>query len=284
MTLKTCCMKKEMYSRGFILRFPAIMAIIILMAGCQNSAKKQEGDSTSEDLESMKEEKIEELAGYPVPTSYDLTELIQQAGAPYILTLSNDPGKSEDYITQRDKALNLGIYGTDLCYATTYMMKQSTILFLESSKNLIDDLGISTTFNSNYAERVEDNIDDRDSLIQIVSDSFYDTWNYLVNNKQDVLARLVVCGSWIEGIYITTNIAMTSADNTEFLEILGKQKKSLNTLVNLLEPVKDVDEITDVFKGLFDLRAIYEGVTGSLTDDQLEEVGARIETLRMALI
>ena len=77
---------------------------------------------------------IQELSGYPIPTSFELTELIQRAGAPYILTLSNDSEKAGDYITQKDKALNLGVYGTDLCYASTYMMKQGTMLFLESSK------------------------------------------------------------------------------------------------------------------------------------------------------
>jgi len=94
----------------------------------------------------------------------------------------------------------------------------------------------------------------------------------------------VVCGSWIEGIYITSNIALTSRDNTEFLEILAKQKKSLNTLVSLLEPVKDLDEVTEVFKGLFDLQNLYEGVEGSLTAEQLDKVTARIEALRDAIV
>jgi hypothetical protein len=74
-----------------------------------------------------------------------------------------------------------------LCYATTYMMKQATLDYLEASKILIDDLGIATTFNIDYAERIENNIDNRDSLIAIVTESFDDTWAYMQENRQDIM-------------------------------------------------------------------------------------------------
>lgn len=276
-------MKLSSVRRTLSIFFGVLTGILIILSGCKTSQQKKEASDLPE-AKPAKEAVIQELSGYPIPTSFELTELIQQAGAPYILTLSNDPEKAGDYITQKDKALNLGVYGTDLCYASTYMMKQGTMLFLESSKTLIDELGIATSFNTDYAQRIENNLDDRDSLIRIVSDSFHDTWSHLVKNQQDVLARLVVCGSWIEGIYITSNIALTSRDNTEFLEILAKQKKSLNTLVTLLEPVKDLDEVAEVFRGLFDLQDLYKGVEGSLTAEQLEKVTARIEALHDAIV
>jgi hypothetical protein len=262
-----------------------ILAVLFFIAaGCKSSQKKEGDSQDTEDVKSTKEAVIEELAGYPIPTSFEITEFIYQAGAPYILSLSNEPEKAGNYITQRDKSLNLGIYGTDLCYASTYMMKQATMLYLESSKTLIDELGISTQFNSDYATRVENNLDNRDSLISIVTESFSDTWEYLVGNKQDVLARLVVCGSWIEGIYITSSIALTSKDPSEILEILARQKNSLDKLVALLEPVKDVEDVTLVFKGLFDLQDIYKNVGEALTDEQLEKVSTLIDELRSALV
>jgi hypothetical protein len=180
--------------------------------------------------------------------------------------------------------LNLGVYAADLCYATTYMMKQATMNYLEASKILIDDLGISTTFNITYAERIEANIDDRDSLILVVTESFDDTWNYLVENQQDVLARLVVCGSWIEGIYITSNVASKAIDNTSFLEALARQKNSLNELVGLLEPVKDVEEVSDLYKGLFEIQEFYEGVGDIMTDEQLKIVSEKIDSLRASIV
>jgi hypothetical protein len=278
-------MKKATNFRSVSAIFGIIAILLFILSSCTNTSKKQEEENDSLIVNEDKEVVIEELAGYPLPTAYEITELVYNAGAPYSLDLSNDPAKAEEYITQRDKALNLGVYGTDLCYASTHAMKHPTMLYLEASKILIDELGIATTFNTDYAERIEKNLDDRDSVINIVSDSFYDTWNYLIKNKQDVLARLVVCGSWIEGIYITSYIAKNTArDNTEFLEILATQKNSLNNLVTLMEPVKDLDEVSEVFKGLFDLQDIYKDVDDSLTKDQLDKIVARISTLRQAIV
>lgn len=277
-------MKKSTTIRSISMIFGIIVVLIFTLTGCKNAQEKQEKNSSLMVITEDKEAVIEDLSGYPIPTSFEITELVYKAGAPYILNLSNEPGNAGDYITQRDMALNLGVYGTDLCYASTHAMKHATMLFLEASKSLIDELGISTTFNIDYAARIESNLDERDSVILIVTDSFYDTWNYLVKNKQDILARLVVCGSWIEGIYTTTNIAKTSRDNTKFLEILAQQKNSLNKLVTLMEPVKNMEDASGIFKGLFDLQDIYEDVGDSLTEEQLEKVSEKINALRADIV
>jgi hypothetical protein len=277
-------MKKAMYQPFKLVVVVLLSTSLILLSGCNTSPRKQDLGIPKTEEHIPSEDIIPELSGYPVPTSYEITKLIYQSGAVYLSSLSNGPEKAEEYITQRDKVLNLGVYATDLCYATTYMMKQKTMDYLEASKTLIDDLGISTTFNITYAERIEENINDRDSLIAVVTESFDDTWNYLVDNQQDVLARLVVCGSWIEGIYITTNAANNSIDNTKFLEALAKQKTSLNELVKLLEPVKDVDEVADLYKGLHDIQEFYEGVGDIMTDEQHKILTEKITALRDSIV
>jgi len=277
-------MKKAMYQQVRLFVIGLLSTSLVLFTGCNTSPKKQDLGIPEPAEISTREDVVKDLSGYPVPTSYDITKYIYQAGAPYIVSLSNGPEKAGEYITQRDKVLNLGVYAADLCYATTYMMKQGTMNYLEASKILIEDLGISTTFNITYAERIEENIEDRDSLIAVVTESFDDTWNYLVENQQDVLARLVVCGSWIEGIYITTHIALKAIDNTAFLEALAKQKVSLNELVNLLEPVKDVSEVSDLYKGLFEIQEFYEGVGDIMTDEQLKVLEEKITALRNSIV
>jgi hypothetical protein len=277
-------MKKAMYQQVRLFVIGLLTTTLVLFTGCNTSPKKQDlGISKAPDI-TPREDVVTDLSGYPVPTSYDITKYIYQAGAPYILSLSNGPEKAGEYITQRDKVLNLGVYAADLCYATTYMMKQGTMNYLEASKILIEDLGISTTFNTTYADRIEQNIDDRDSLIAVVTESFDDTWNYLVENQQDVLARLVVCGSWIEGVYITTHVALKAIDNTAFLEALAKQKVSLNELVILLEPVKDVSEVSDLYKGLFEIQEFFEGIGDIMTDEQLKVLEEKISALRDSIV
>ena len=262
------------------------VASVSLFSGCKNASR--EASSESEEAAPPRSESegevIRELSGYPIPTSYELTNLIYEANVTYNLHISNGPEKAGDYITQRDKVLNLGVYAADLCYATTYMMKQATLNYLEASKTLIDDLGIATTFNIDYAERIESNIDNRDSLIAIVTESFDDTWTYMQENRQDVMARLVVCGSWIEGFYLTTKVAM-DADNPDiFMEALAKQKSSLNELLELLETVKDADEVNDIYVALAGMQEVFEGVGESLTEEQYQVLAEKIDVLRSSIV
>ncbi len=277
-------MKKAMHQHLNLFVIALISTILIVFWGCDNTRKKQENKVPDATDITSNAELVKDLSGYPIPTAIDITTHIYKAQAPYQAFLANGPENAGQYITQRDKVLNLGVYSADLCYSTTYMMKQGTMNYLEATKVLVDDIGISSTFNITYAERIEQNIDNRDSLIVIVSESFDDTWNYLVENQQDVLARLVVCGSWIEGIYITANVVMIAVDNTAILEALAKQKTSLNELVNLLESVKDVDEVVDLYKSLVDIQSFYDGVGDTMTADQLKILTEKIGILRNSII
>lgn len=279
-------MKKAPYNHSRLLVIGLIIASISLFSGCNTTSKKKDLETTpSEEPETDPDKDvIKELSGYEVPTSYDITKLIYEANVRYNLHISNAPGKAGDYITQRDKVLNLGVYATDLCYATTYMMKQATLNYLEASKTLIDDLGISTTFNVNYADRIEANIDNRDSLISIVSESFDDTWTYMVENRQDVMARLVVCGSWIEGVYLTCKVAAEADPNTPFLEALARQKNSLEELVDLLDPVKNVEEVKEIYVSLSAMKKVFDGVGEVLTAEQFKSISEKIDFLRSSIV
>jgi len=277
-------MKKELIITSASRTLIIIFGIVLLVSGCK-PAKKESTEATGSAEESTKKEDvIQDLTTYPLPSAYEITDMLQKAGASYILTLSNPASKVGNYISSAEKALNLGVYGADLSYASTYMMKQETMKYLDSSKKLIDELEISTRFNVNYAARVEDNLDTRDSLISIISESFVDTWEYLVENEQDKLAILVISGSYIEGMYITTQIAITAADNTHFLEVIAHQKKSLNTLIDVIDPIKADADIEDIYNSLIDLAKIYEDVGETLTDDQLGKMMSIIEPLRESIV
>jgi len=261
-----------------------IFGVIMILSACK-SPKKESAETTGSEKKSMeKEDVIQELTTYPLPDAYEVTDMLQKAGASYILSLSNPASNVGNYISSSEKALNLGVYGSDLSYASTYMMKQETMKYLESSKKLVDELEISTRFNLDYAERVENNLDSRDSLISIISESFIDTWDYLVENEQDKLAILVISGSYIEGLYITMQIAITAADNTSFLEVIANQKGSLNTLIEVIDPIKNDADISDIHKGLTDLAKIYEDVGETLTNDQLEKMLSIIDPLREGIV
>jgi hypothetical protein len=211
--------------------------------------------------------------------------MLNKAGASYIISLNNPVENVDKYFTEKSKAINLGVYGANLSYASTYQMKQETMNYLNVSKKLIDDLQISTAFNMQFAQRVEQNIDNKDSLIHIISNSFYDTYQFLNNQGKDNLSLLVMAGSWIEGVYITSQIAIISKDNSDFLKILADQYEPLNTLLDLMEPASSDEAISEVAEMLKPLSEVYKEFTGeTITNDQFETINNLITKIRSQII
>lgn len=234
--------------------------------------------------EMKKNEAVFEVTGYPLPTSFYITSLLKEAEAPYIPTISNPVDNADHYFSQREKAINLGVFGADLCYAVTYMKTQEILLYLNVSKRLRDEINIMTSFYQNCYQRVENNLNIEDSLISIISDSFYDTYNYLTHNQKDKMAILVLSGSWIEGLYITTQIGLTARNNQKILEIIAEQETSLNKLLEIMQPVKDDKEITDIFHDLFEIQRIYAAYNGNFNKQLFEKITEAIDSLHDKII
>ncbi|HCT30657.1 MAG TPA: hypothetical protein DIW31_07950 [Bacteroidales bacterium] len=255
------------------------LAVVMFVVSCGNRQAKEAENTTT------KEEAFKSVTKYPIPTSFEVIKLLNNAGATYILSLSNPIENVDKYIPAKSKALNLGVYGADLSYASTYQMKQETMNYLKVSKKLIDELQITSAFNVEFAQRVEKNIDNKDSLIHIISDSFYDTYEFLVNNGKDNTSILVMTGSWVEGLYITTQMAIISKNDADMIKIVANQKEPLSKLLDLMKPYsndQDVTEIANTLKPLVDIFATINGDT--LTPEQFEQINKEISLVRGAIV
>jgi hypothetical protein len=258
------------------------VVLILAMVSCGGGAKQAEGDKT--DVKT-KDETFKSVTKYPIPTAFEVVKLLNKAGASYILSLNNPVENVDKYFTEKSKALNLGVYGADLSYASTYQMKQETMNYLNVSKKLIEELQITSAFNKDFAERVEANLDNKDELIQIITDSFYDTYEFLTHEGKDNLSLLVMAGSWIEGLYITTQIAVVSKNNEDLLKIIANQKEPLLKLMELLEPAAADAAIADVMEMLKPLKVLFDEIAGeTLAAEQFGKIEQEIAKIRVSII
>jgi len=261
------------------------ISVLLSVAACKNQKSSKSGSGDEVVLERIegKDAMIKEISDYPLPTAFDVTTLLVDAGASYILDLCNHVDNVDKYINLRSKALNLGVFGADLSYAATYKQTQETMLYLSASAKLIDELQISS-FDEDLVNKVEGNIDNLDSLITLISDSFYSTYEYLISNEQDELSILVMAGSWIEALYITTQISIISADNHKIVEIINEQSTSLDKLLEVMVPVSDSKMSADIFNGLVVLQDIYKDAEGNVSGKKLEALILNTENLRTQIV
>jgi len=268
---------------------PFLLAGLLVISLINCKGNKQEGNTEGSAVESaLDKEEIEQKVRdvvYPLPTAFEVTEMINKIEASFIIGLTNPTSNVDKYFTDKDQALNLGIYSADLSYASTYQIKQEVMNFMDASQLLIMELDITGAFSKEFIDEVEANINNKDLLIDLITNSFYDTYEYLVKSKKEDLSLLVVTGSWIEALYISCNISETVYDNPEFVNIILHQKTSLNKLIDLLTPHNEHETIKSLLNDLKPIKEVYDSVdeTG-ITVEQLDQIKSKISDLRNQIV
>lgn len=255
------------------------------ITGCKPVDKKAAKETQTEKplLKKAIAKEVKDVV-YPLPTTFELTSMLNRIGADYILGISNSTENADKYFTEKSRALNLGIYSADLSYASTYHRKQETMLFLKASKKIIDNLEITSAYNKTLVSDVEKNLDNKEELIKIITNSFYDTYSFLNKNGKANLSLFVVSGSFIEGLYIATHISDNTFTNPEIVKVIYDQKDSLERLLKVLQPEAQDPNIASLIKDFNDLKASYDKIEGSMTKPQLEEITASIHKLRETIV
>lgn len=261
--------------------------LVISFVNCSGEKKGKPVDDTSTEAKLEKseiEKKVRDVI-YPMPTAFEVTDMINDIEASYILGLTNDTENVDKYFTNKDQAINLGVFSADLSYASTYNMKQEVMNYMEASENLVVELGITGAFSINFIDEVEANIGNKDVLVELITGSFYDTYEYLVKNNREDLSLLVLTGTWVEALYISCNISETIYHNPELVKVILHQKSSLGELLELLDPYKEHENIQSVLADLKPIKGVYEEIDeNGITESQLKSIIQQITTLRNKII
>ncbi|MBC6401903.1 MAG: hypothetical protein GDA42_12680 [Ekhidna sp.] len=263
---------------------PALLIGLFFTASCGNSSSSAE-KSNVEKKEEIKDF-IEKEFTYPLPTSFEVSRMLENASTSYSAKVVNNPEKVDAYVATWQKAANLGVYGADLSYAATFEKTQETLDFLEVSKKLIDDLNITSAFNASMAERIENNLENIDSLIFIVTESFYDTYNYLNQNGEEKTSILVIAGSVIEGLYITSELVKQSENKSELMGVLGNQKIQVAKLIELMEQHQEDEDVNKILPNLRYIQLVYDqlGEEAEMTEGQFSDISNGVTDMRNLIV
>lgn len=220
------------------------------------------GDATGQDqaeaVEKLNDEVITNIIK-SIPNPLEVAFLIKEIGTEYQRDDLNDPKAVDNYTTNYKKALNLGVYSTDLGYANIYGVNQDALNYLNSVKKLADGLSIGQFFDYNTIKRLTSNNENLDSLLQLTTSNFEKINFHLSKQRRDYLSILILTGGWIEANYITALVYQESG-NAKLKEKIGEQKIVLERILLVL----DVYQNKPYFKGLItdlnELKSVYDRV------------------------
>jgi len=224
-----------------------------------------------------------------IPFPFEILDTLYGKKIPFDDKVMNPLENYSKYIQYNAKATNLGIYGADLAYAVTYEQFQQIGPYVKNTKKLAEDLNIDFAFNQEMMDKYNKYKNNKDSLTKIVFDSYQKVDNALKNDERVGIASLVVTGSWIEGLYLSTGTFINSPktdDNKSIYKIIGKQKISLKLVINLLDEYKSDPYIATLMKKLEELTSDYNAVTRDniLSELQLLSIHKKVEKIRNFLI
>ena len=236
-----------------------ISSAIITLNSCGSDSGTDESN-TGGDTTAVKEDtgSVAQKIFYSIPSPIELAQLIQKAGASYNKDLLNDIDNAAKYSSVNSKAINLGVYGSDLSYTSIFDQTQESILYLRCAKKLADGLGISGAFTENTVDRMQANYGNQDSLLNIISDSYYTTDEYLKENQRENTSALVIAGGWIEGLYIGTQLVRSTKDNSGIITRIAEMKGSLANLIALLESYKSEEGAAEILSSLKAIQSVYD--------------------------
>jgi len=292
---------------------PLILIFAIFVVSCSSSDSQQDiakvdADSSLTEMNNGKLEKVQEIF-YTIPSPMEMASLLKKAGTSYNAKNLNNVNNVVKYTSAKKQAINLGIYGADLSYASIFNQNQESIIYLSCAKQLADQLGVTNAFNNETMDRIETNIENRDSLLEIISDAFYTIDGYLKENNRQNISALVITGGWIEGLYLATKISSESKSVPEELKKrIADQKYSLGDLLLLIDSYPADEGLADVRKDLSALQDIYSQIelyresgevttdeatgtvviggasSSNMTDEQLNLIAAKVKEIRSTYI
>ncbi len=264
-----------------IFKYITIFSAFILFTICASDRKKK--DSKELNLEDFitKDDIFNDIDKakkifYSLPSPLETAMLIKSAGADYDEELLNSVENVDNYSTNMSMALNLGIYTTDLSFASLFDQTQTSIKYMEAAKKMAEGLDITDAISNETIKNLEENLNNRDIIMDIISETFLNSSSYLKENDRQSVAAIVLVGGWIEGLYIATQLVGENLAENRLVDRISEQKLSFNLVQRMLEDSR-IDEggeedgdIVDLMVQLKELKTVFDKVKVETTQIKVE--------------
>jgi hypothetical protein len=285
---------------------------LIFMASCGDPGKNP-SEGASENTQGITPdsgdvkttaEAVKNIVLYNIPSPAETFTILKMSGSGFDKALTNSSKNESKYVSNFSKAVNLGVYSTDLSFCFLYNQIQGFDNDLKNVNDLTNALGIDGSYGQTVSKRMQDNSNNMDSLMAIASEASVNADLYLKENQRVNTTALIAAGSWIEAMHIITSIAVKK-DNTLLSGLVADQKIAARNLSKMLEQFESETEIADLAKDIKDISSFYDSlqpVQGNslvsedkmlksignntsydLTKDQLKTIYDKVEALRNKL-
>ncbi len=253
----------------FQLKYLALVVSAFCIAGCSiggGDKDKSEEPEIMLDMSELDKELFQDIGQvkkifYSLPSPLETAMMIRSAGAGYNEELLNPVDNAANYTTNKSMALNLGSYTCDLSFVSLYDQTEASVNYMNAAKKMADGLGILDAINDETIQKLEENVNNRDVIMEIISETFMNSSSFLHENDRASVAAIVLVGGWMEGLFLATQMVdPDSIYNNNLVDRIMDQKLSINIVVKLLEESMDNLDVQSVMADVKDIMATFDKV------------------------
>lgn len=262
--------------------------VLLILVGCtQNSKKNSEEESIYAEVEVDMAEPLK--MNYRIPTPLDMFVVMHSEEAPFVEEALNAPVNKQQYNSSLQQAVNFGIYVTDLAYCSVYGNIQESMVYYNTAKDLASALGLYEGYGEKMAKRIQDNLNNVDSLIDISTDSYHGIINFLNDQGMSDILSLIMVGSWIESSFLATQSVHKFEATHPIIERIADQRFLLENLVEFCESNADSDAVNETLEKLYELQEVYDELYFNaddvlITKEQFVNIVNKVHELRQFFI
>jgi hypothetical protein len=195
-----------------------------------------------------------------IPSPVLIAAVLQKNNIQFKQELLNQLQNKNKYVNETKKALNLGVYGSDLAYLSNYNLGQTTVDYFDAVASLASELEILDKVDRSIISSFQTNMDKRDSLLALNGDFFRAADLYLKSSERSHLSSYILIGGWVESMHLILDAA---GQNEELRKRLAEQKYSASSIKFLASKLNDAAfakakvELENVCKTLEGLESSY---------------------------
>jgi hypothetical protein len=248
-----------------------LVTISALMMSCGGSSIEVDPDPNDTDVNVVDQDLVDipvtTLIGgkmFSIPSPIQMVNMIKDKMKTFNEDMTTNPENVANFTTEFKRALNMGIYGADLSYATIYENNTKAVSYLSSIETLSDELGIAGAFDQDLLERFIDNGNNQDSMLVIMAEGYRDGDKFLKENEEHDIATLILTGGWIEAMYFAA-VSYEATGNQDIANRIGEQKTALGTIIELLDEYNLEEMYTDLISDLKELKKDFDEIEFNYT-------------------
>jgi len=289
-------MKKHTRLALLIIGFP-----LVFLSSCGGNDTKKTTDEAISDkvVDKQVEDQQQGNKTYnQIPSPDEMFGFIKESGLTYNVELLNSTANANSYTDPNREALNFGIYSADLAYAAAYQEFDVAIKYFGTIQKLSDRVGISGAFSKELIQKIQENLDNPDSLLENSSASYFSVVDYLTQNEQGGKLGVIAAAGWLETVYIVVNSANYKKDKKAVAR-LADQKLTLENLLDYLEQYTANDGDKTILKKLTNLATLFDylnvkdakarmvlggGSSVSMTEAQFNAIKDKVNEIRNNIV